>query len=82
MSSTTVIVEQDKLSQHIYVEDHNAIEDQRTEVKSNKVKVLRFKMYRKIIEIIKSVLLVITFLVIYKVTGFHSWWIQLVGNIT
>ena len=81
MSTTTVLVEQDKYSRHIYAKEYKTNKDRKVSVKNKSFQVLRRRIYRTIIETIKSILLIFVCLLLYKVTGLHAWWIHLVGQI-
>jgi hypothetical protein len=79
--NSSFVLEHNNLPGHKCAEDHKGISDQKPPVKSRKLEVLRLSFYRGILEIIKSALLIFSFLTLYKVTGFHDWWIQLVGTL-
>ncbi len=82
MSTTTVLVEQDKYSRHIYAKQYKTDKDRKTKVKNKSYQVLRRRIFGTFIETIKSVLLIFICLLLYKITGLHAWWIHLVGQIT
>ena len=82
MSTKSILIGQKELLRLNYEEGAKVIKDEKTLVKRKKSEVFRVKVYGGIQEIIKSTLLIITFLAIYKVTGLHAWWMQLVGKIT
>ena len=82
MSTKSILIEQKELLRLNYEEGAKVIKDEKTPVKRKKSEVFRVKVYGGIQEIIKSTLLIITFLAIYKVTGLPAWWMQLVGKIT
>ncbi len=77
MSATSILVKQ-KLPESKFAKDHRVSVKQTVPVKIRKVKVSKFKKYRPTLELIGTTLLTFAVLALYKVSGLHDWWIQLV----
>lgn len=76
-----ILIGQKELLRLNYEEGSKGIKDETSTLKREIFEVFIVKVYGGIQEIIKSTLLALTFLAIYKVTGLNTLWIQLVGKI-
>lgn len=79
--STSIAVEQSKLSRHSTPDD--TCQDNVPEKKSlenRKFTLFRHYLYREIFETIKTVLIIGALLALCNVTGLFDWWIQFVGT--
>ena len=77
MSTTTLSVNDKTNPDRKYAEDHKVIQDHNIP-KYNKYDVIRRDAYRETLEVMKSIFIIVTFLLAYKVVGVHDLWIQLV----
>ena len=59
----------------VQVSVHNRIP-----VKTNVYKVIGHMVYDEILETVKSFLIILAILALCELTGFCSWWVQLVGK--
>lgn len=90
MSTTTLSVNDKTNPDRKYAEDHKVIQDLNMPEYNNKVvqdhnipkynkcDVIRRDAYRETLEVMKSIFIIVTFLLAYKVAGVHDLWIQLV----
>ena len=79
MSTTTVSVNDKKHTAVKYAEDHKVVQDLNIPLKNKYlINVISLGTYRAIIEIMKSVFIIFTFLLAFKVAGLHDLWVQLV----
>ena len=80
MSKSTLSVNDKTNPDRTYAEDHKIVQDQNIPLINNKylIKVIRLKTYRATLEIMKSVFIIFTCVLTYKVAGVHDLWIQLV----
>lgn len=74
----TTIVEQHKSTENVCTEDAKVIADNEMPAESKKGNGHLFNFYRHLLEVSKSVLLIVFLLALYKITGFHALWMQLV----
>lgn len=81
MGMASIVVEQHKFPENVCTEDAKVIADSEIPVKSKKVKGHIFNFYHHMLDVIKSILLIVAVLALYKITGIHAWWVHLVGNI-
>jgi hypothetical protein len=80
MSRSSTLLVQNKLTGLKYTKDHSVVINRGKLEKNSKFKALRLRVYRHILETIVSTLMVILSLALYKVTGLHAWWIQIVAK--
>jgi len=80
MSKSTLSVNDKTNPDRTYAEDHKVVQDHNIPLINNKylIKVIRLRTYRATLEIMKSVFIIFTFFLTYKVAGVHDLWIQLV----
>ena len=79
--STSIAVEQNKLSKHVAVEETKVIKVRRESAKKSKFSFFIHSIYNEIHETAKTVLIIFSVLAICKFVGLFDWWIHLVGNI-
>lgn len=81
MGMASVVSEQHKFPENVCTEDTKVIADNETPAESKKINGHLFNFYRHMLEVSKSVLLIVFLLALYKITGFHALWMQLVEKI-
>ena len=81
MSTTSIVVKPGTIAGRKYAEDRNVIVKHNNPVKNKKNEAIKRKIYHEVLKTFKSIVIVFAFLVVYKSTGLHEWWIQLVDKI-
>ena len=79
--STSVAVEQKRIPQQPVITEHKTVTVRKNPQKSRKHEWLRTKLYNQVIETVKSILLVFAFLLAYRLTGLHDWWMHFVAKL-
>ena len=76
LNTTSISIEQDTLPGGAFVENRKGAEGRQVTETGKKYKVM-LRVYRQLLESVKSVLLVFAFLGVYKVAGLQDFWIEL-----
>ncbi len=81
MSTTSVLAKQDKLHGKRFKEDH--VTDKRSLPVAEKMQnnLLVRKLFFEFVELGKSVVLIFALLLLYKVSGFHAFWLDFIGSL-
>jgi hypothetical protein len=81
MSTTSIAVERNKISEHVAAEKSRVVKVSQEPAKRTKFSFFMSRVYSEILDTAKAVLLIFSVLAICKYTGLYAWWIQFVGNI-
>ncbi|MBI5665465.1 MAG: hypothetical protein HZC49_10355 [Nitrospirae bacterium] len=80
MSTSSVVIESNEISKHKHIQDHSVVVPAKLPIKGKKFEAIKIRLYRHFIETMKSSVAVFAALAIYKISGIHAWWIQVVQN--
>lgn len=80
MNTISILFEQTFRLGHKGADSVKVITDYKVPVKSKRYEALRIKIYREILETVKSVLMVFVVLAVYRVTGLYNLYNLLVIN--
>jgi hypothetical protein len=78
MSTSSIVIESKDIVEHKHAQDHRVVVSRKLPINDIKYEAIRIRIFRNLVEAMKSSVIVFACLALYKITGVHAWWTQFV----